>query len=114
MLRQASNMVSGLCCECQPACALSLSAKSSTKAAPESTVSVNLLLTNSTVRRAFVSCVSNWTPCAVQILLIFLQKMDLLLTKTPPEEIKNSVLPMVYRALEAPSVQIQVHITLIN
>lgn len=34
--------------------------------------------------------------------------MDLLLTKTPPEEIKNCVLPMVYRALEAPSVQIQV------
>uniref|UniRef100_A0A8C7VRV0 Protein kinase domain-containing protein n=1 Tax=Oncorhynchus mykiss TaxID=8022 RepID=A0A8C7VRV0_ONCMY len=43
----------------------------------------------------------------VQILLIFLQKMDLLLTKTPPEDIKNSVLPMVYRALEAPSIQIQ-------
>ncbi|XP_072530283.1 SCY1-like protein 2 isoform X1 [Salminus brasiliensis] len=41
------------------------------------------------------------------ILLIFLQKMDLLLTKTPPEDIKNSVLPMVYRALEAPSIQIQ-------
>uniref|UniRef100_A0A1A7Z220 SCY1-like 2 n=1 Tax=Iconisemion striatum TaxID=60296 RepID=A0A1A7Z220_9TELE len=41
------------------------------------------------------------------ILLIFLQKMDLLLTKTPPEDIKNCVLPMVYRALEAPSVQIQ-------
>lgn len=34
--------------------------------------------------------------------------MDLLLTKTPPDEIKNSVLPMVYRALEAPSTQIQV------
>uniref|UniRef100_A0A7M4DVF8 SCY1 like pseudokinase 2 n=1 Tax=Crocodylus porosus TaxID=8502 RepID=A0A7M4DVF8_CROPO len=43
----------------------------------------------------------------IQILLIFLQKMDLLLTKTPPDEIKNSVLPMVYRALEAPSIQIQ-------
>ncbi|XP_028672526.1 SCY1-like protein 2 isoform X2 [Erpetoichthys calabaricus] len=43
----------------------------------------------------------------IQILLIFLQKMDLLLTKTPPEEIKNCVLPMVYRALEAPSIQIQ-------
>ncbi|CAB1346146.1 unnamed protein product [Coregonus sp. 'balchen'] len=43
----------------------------------------------------------------IQILLIFLQKMDLLLTKTPPEDIKNSVLPMVYRALEAPSIQIQ-------
>ncbi|XP_074554014.1 SCY1-like protein 2 [Halichoeres trimaculatus] len=41
------------------------------------------------------------------ILLIFLQKMDLLLTKTPAEDIKNCVLPMVYRALEAPSVQIQ-------
>ncbi|CAJ0924400.1 unnamed protein product [Ranitomeya imitator] len=44
----------------------------------------------------------------IQILLIFLQKMDLLLTKTPSDEIKNSVLPMVYRALEAPSIQIQV------
>ncbi|XP_059905374.1 SCY1-like protein 2 isoform X2 [Gadus macrocephalus] len=43
----------------------------------------------------------------IQILLIFLQKMDLLLTKTPPDAIKSSVLPMVYRALEAPSVQIQ-------
>ncbi|XP_064417932.1 SCY1-like protein 2 [Latimeria chalumnae] len=43
----------------------------------------------------------------IQILLIFLQKMDLLLTKTPPDEIKNCVLPMVYRALEAPSIQIQ-------
>ncbi|XP_031438307.1 SCY1-like protein 2 isoform X2 [Clupea harengus] len=41
------------------------------------------------------------------ILLIFLQKMDLLLTKTPPDGIKNCVLPMVYRALEAPSIQIQ-------
>uniref|UniRef100_A0AAQ5X4H9 Protein kinase domain-containing protein n=1 Tax=Amphiprion ocellaris TaxID=80972 RepID=A0AAQ5X4H9_AMPOC len=46
----------------------------------------------------------------VQILLIFLQKMDLLLTKTPAEDIKNSVLPMVYRALEAPSVQIQMSV----
>lgn len=34
--------------------------------------------------------------------------MDLLLTKTPPDDIKNSVLPMVYRAVEASSVQIQV------
>ncbi|XP_015256380.1 PREDICTED: SCY1-like protein 2 isoform X1 [Cyprinodon variegatus] len=41
------------------------------------------------------------------ILLIFLQKMDLLLTKTPADDIKNSVLPMVYRAVEASSVQIQ-------
>ncbi|XP_059508568.1 SCY1-like protein 2 isoform X1 [Stegostoma tigrinum] len=41
------------------------------------------------------------------VLLIFLQKMDLLLTKTPPDDIKNTVLPMIYRALEAPSIQIQ-------
>uniref|UniRef100_UPI00398ECBE5 SCY1-like protein 2 n=1 Tax=Pristiophorus japonicus TaxID=55135 RepID=UPI00398ECBE5 len=43
----------------------------------------------------------------IQVLLIFLQKMDLLLTKTPAEDIKNTVLPMIYRALEAPSIQIQ-------
>ncbi|XP_072033608.1 SCY1-like protein 2 isoform X2 [Amphiura filiformis] len=43
----------------------------------------------------------------VQILLIFMQKMDLLLTKTPKDDVKNHVLPMVYRALEAPSPQIQ-------
>ncbi|KAH0500121.1 SCY1-like protein 2 [Microtus ochrogaster] len=49
-------------------------------------------------------------PKLPKILLIFLQKMDLLLTKTPPDEIKNSVLPMVYRALEAPSIQIQVRV----
>ncbi|XP_038636122.1 SCY1-like protein 2 isoform X1 [Scyliorhinus canicula] len=41
------------------------------------------------------------------VLLIFLQKMDLLLTKTPTEDIKSTVLPMIYRALEAPSIQIQ-------
>uniref|UniRef100_A0A8C4QBG2 SCY1-like protein 2 n=1 Tax=Eptatretus burgeri TaxID=7764 RepID=A0A8C4QBG2_EPTBU len=41
------------------------------------------------------------------VLLIFLQKMDLLLTKTPAEDIKQHVLPMIFRALEAPSIQIQ-------
>lgn len=55
-------------------------------------------------------CVLGFNGVSVQILLIFLQKMDLLLTKTPAEDIKNSVLPMVYRALEAPSVQIQVRL----
>ncbi|XP_030845520.1 SCY1-like protein 2 isoform X3 [Strongylocentrotus purpuratus] len=43
----------------------------------------------------------------VQILLIFMQRMNLLLTKTPSEDIKNHVLPMVYRALESSSAQIQ-------
>ncbi|XP_072171795.1 SCY1-like protein 2 [Diadema setosum] len=43
----------------------------------------------------------------VQILLIFMQRMQLLLTKTPAEDIKNHVLPMVYRALESSSTQVQ-------
>lgn len=62
---------------------------------------------------SFSTPVSLTLPRVLQILLIFLQKMDLLLTKTPADDIKNSVLPMVYRALEAPSVQIQVR-SLIN
>ena len=37
----------------------------------------------------------------VQILLIFMQRMELLLQKTPPEDVKSDVLPMIYRALEA-------------
>ncbi|XP_067000807.2 SCY1-like protein 2 [Anabrus simplex] len=43
----------------------------------------------------------------IQILLIFMQKMELLLKLTPPEEIKTDVLPMLYRALEADAQQIQ-------
>lgn len=43
----------------------------------------------------------------IQILLIFMQKMDLLLKLTPPEDVKNDVLPMLYRALESDAQQIQ-------
>ncbi|XP_070555531.1 SCY1-like protein 2 isoform X2 [Ptychodera flava] len=43
----------------------------------------------------------------IQILLIFMQKMDLLLSKTPADDVKHHVLPMVYKALETPSPQIQ-------
>jgi len=43
----------------------------------------------------------------VQVLLIFMQKMELLLKKTPNEDVKNHVLPMVFRALESQSSQIQ-------
>lgn len=43
----------------------------------------------------------------IQILLIFLQKMELLLTKTPAEDIRNHVLPMVYCSLESNAQQIQ-------
>jgi len=43
----------------------------------------------------------------IQILLVFMQKMDLLLEKTPPEDVKTDVLPMVYRALESNVSQIQ-------
>ncbi|XP_014768329.1 SCY1-like protein 2 isoform X1 [Octopus bimaculoides] len=43
----------------------------------------------------------------VQILLIFLQNMTLLLSKTSSSDIKNHVLPMVYHALESNDPQIQ-------
>ncbi|CAG2053787.1 unnamed protein product, partial [Timema podura] len=41
------------------------------------------------------------------ILLIFMQKMELLLKLTPAAEIKTDVLPMLYRALESDAQQIQ-------
>lgn len=43
----------------------------------------------------------------VQILLIFMQKMELLLKLTPAEDVKTDVLPMLYRALESDAQQIQ-------
>jgi SCY1-like protein 2 len=43
----------------------------------------------------------------IQILLIFMQRMDMLLSKTPPADVKSDVLPMIYRALESDTAQIQ-------
>ncbi|ALC45527.1 CG1951 [Drosophila busckii] len=43
----------------------------------------------------------------IQILLIFMQKMDLLLKLTPAEDVKQSVLPLLYRSLECDMPQIQ-------
>jgi SCY1-like protein 2 len=43
----------------------------------------------------------------IQVLLIFMQKMDLLLKLTPAEDVKTDVLPMLYRALESDAQQIQ-------
>ncbi|XP_026748756.1 SCY1-like protein 2 [Galleria mellonella] len=43
----------------------------------------------------------------IQILLIFMQKMELLLKLTPGDEVKTDILPMLYRALEADAQQIQ-------
>ncbi|XP_030369819.1 SCY1-like protein 2 [Scaptodrosophila lebanonensis] len=43
----------------------------------------------------------------IQILLIFMQKMDLLLKLTPAEEVKQHVLPLLYRSLECDMPQIQ-------
>ncbi|GFS29674.1 SCY1-like protein 2 [Trichonephila inaurata madagascariensis] len=43
----------------------------------------------------------------VQITLIFMQKMELLLSKCPQAVIANHVLPMIYRALESDAQQIQ-------
>ena len=43
-----------------------------------------------------------------QVLFIFLQNMNLLLSKTPQNDIRNYILPLLYRALEsnAPPVQV--------
>ncbi|XP_065092305.1 SCY1-like protein 2 [Ochlerotatus camptorhynchus] len=43
----------------------------------------------------------------VQILLIFMQNMELLLKLTLPNDVKLYVLPMVYKALESSSTQVQ-------
>ncbi|KAL1138476.1 hypothetical protein AAG570_008539 [Ranatra chinensis] len=43
----------------------------------------------------------------IQILLIFMQRMDLLLKSTPCEEVKSDVLPLLYRALESDAQEIQ-------
>ncbi|RZF40005.1 hypothetical protein LSTR_LSTR002408 [Laodelphax striatellus] len=43
----------------------------------------------------------------IQVLLIFMQKMDFLLKLTPCEDAKTDVLPMFYRALESDAQQIQ-------
>ncbi|XP_035674782.1 SCY1-like protein 2 [Branchiostoma floridae] len=43
----------------------------------------------------------------VQIVVILLQKMDLLLSKTPAQDVKDHVLPMVYRAMESSMQPIQ-------
>ena len=43
----------------------------------------------------------------LQVLLIFMQRMEMLLSKPPPADVKSDVLPMVYRALEADTAQIQ-------
>jgi len=43
----------------------------------------------------------------VQVLLIFMQRMEMLLQKTPPADVKSDVLPMIYRALESDASQIQ-------
>eukprot|EP01135_Chromosphaera_perkinsii_P011581 Nk52_evm20s2449 gene=Nk52_evmTU20s2449 len=43
----------------------------------------------------------------IQVVLILMQRMDLLLQKTGPEDMKNVVLPMIYRSLDSPSTRIQ-------
>uniref|UniRef100_A0A0A9XT86 SCY1-like protein 2 n=1 Tax=Lygus hesperus TaxID=30085 RepID=A0A0A9XT86_LYGHE len=43
----------------------------------------------------------------IQVLLLFMQKMNLLLKMTPHEEVKADVLPLLYRALESDAVEIQ-------
>ena len=57
----------------------------------------------------------SWLVCVMifmlylQILLIFMQNMNLLIKKTPPAEVKNHVFPMIYKAIESNSPEIQVN-----
>ncbi|BES93414.1 STYKc [Nesidiocoris tenuis] len=43
----------------------------------------------------------------IQVLLLFMQKMNMLLQMTPHEEVKTDILPMLHRALESEAVEIQ-------
>ena len=44
----------------------------------------------------------------LQVVIIFLKKMDILLAKTPKDDVRDHVLPMVCKALETPAEQLQV------
>ena len=44
----------------------------------------------------------------LQVPIIFLQKMDMLLKKTSPDDVKRYILPMIITSLEANSSQLQV------
>ncbi|CAF1193530.1 unnamed protein product [Rotaria sordida] len=50
---------------------------------------------------------SGTSGCFMQTLLILMRNMNLMLTKTPPEDIKQHILPVVYNALDAESSQVQ-------
>ncbi|CAF0785506.1 unnamed protein product [Rotaria sordida] len=50
---------------------------------------------------------SGTSGCIMQTLLILMRNMKLMLTKTPPEDIKQYILPVVYNALDAESPQVQ-------
>ncbi|KAK3104032.1 hypothetical protein FSP39_023820 [Pinctada imbricata] len=43
----------------------------------------------------------------IQVLLIFMQNMNLLLKKTPQSDVRNHILPMIHQALEADNPQLQ-------
>ncbi|UJR28491.1 hypothetical protein I4U23_009729 [Adineta vaga] len=50
---------------------------------------------------------SGTSGAVMQTLLILMRNMKLMLTKTPPEDIKQYILPVVYNALDAESSQVQ-------
>ncbi|CAF3724612.1 unnamed protein product [Adineta steineri] len=50
---------------------------------------------------------SGTSSSVMQTLLILMRNMKLMLTKTPPEDIKQNILPVVYNALDAESAQVQ-------
>ena len=39
-----------------------------------------------------------------------MQRMDMLLSKTPPTDVKNEVLPMIYRKVDQQPILIEIHL----
>ena len=55
-----------------------------------------------------MTCASLIAAVSLQVVIIFLQKMDILLAKTPKDDVRDHVLPMVCKALETAAEQLQV------
>ena len=50
--------------------------------------------------------------CVLQVPLMLLQKMELLLSKTPDDQVRAHVLPLVYMALGSDTPKVQVRVLL--
>lgn len=49
------------------------------------------------------------TPKSVQATVVLLENLHLILEKTPRDDVRSEVLPMLYSAFESSTAQVQVH-----